>query len=104
VVTDRQSYVLWSDNILSVTPGGWPQAHIGNCPFVWSPFCRLSSTGSSVGIITGYGLNGKSSIPGRRRDISLFHKVHTGSGAHPASYPMGTAIAAGARKWPLISM
>jgi hypothetical protein len=29
-------------------------------------------------------------IPGRDRDFSLHHHVQTCSGAHPASYPMGT--------------
>jgi hypothetical protein len=31
---------------------------------------------------------GRSSNPGRLRDS--FHVVHTGFGAHPVSYPMGT--------------
>jgi hypothetical protein len=26
------------------------------------------------------------------KDLSLFHSVQTGSGAHPASYPMGTGV------------
>jgi hypothetical protein len=42
------------------------------------------SRDSSVGIATGYGLDG----PGF--DFSLLHSVQTGSGAHPASYPIGT--------------
>jgi hypothetical protein len=46
------------------------------------------SRDSSVGIATGYGLDGQGLIPGR--DVSLLHSVQTGSGAHPASYPMGT--------------
>jgi hypothetical protein len=41
------------------------------------------------------------------RDFSLLHSVQTGSGAHPASCPMGTKVpfsgsrAAGAWNWPL---
>jgi hypothetical protein len=38
---------------------------------------------------TGYGLDIPGSIPGSVR-FSLLHSVQTGSGAHPASYPMGT--------------
>jgi hypothetical protein len=34
-------------------------------------------------------MNGGSS-PGRAGNFSLHHRVQTGSGAHPASYPMGT--------------
>jgi hypothetical protein len=51
---------------------------------------------SLVGITKYYGLDG------RGQDFSLFHSVQTGSGAHPASYPMSTGasfprgIAAGA--------
>jgi hypothetical protein len=30
------------------------------------------------------------SIPGRARDFSLLHNIQTGSGAHPASYTIGT--------------
>jgi hypothetical protein len=43
---------------------------------------------SSVGIATGYGLDGLGSIPGRGK--RFLHSVQTGSGPHPASYPMGT--------------
>jgi hypothetical protein len=33
---------------------------------------------------------GRSSSPGMGQDFSPLHVVQTGSGAHPASYPMGT--------------
>jgi hypothetical protein len=36
---------------------------------------------SSIGVATGYELDGPASIPG---------SVQTRSGAHPASYPVGT--------------
>jgi hypothetical protein len=45
---------------------------------------------SSVGIATGYGPDGRGSISGRGKRFSLLHCVQTGSGAYPASYPMGT--------------
>jgi hypothetical protein len=41
----------------------------------------------SVGTATGYGWV---RLPAEARDLSPFHSVQTGSGAHPASYPMGT--------------
>jgi hypothetical protein len=51
------------------------------------------SQGSSVVIATGYGLDnqglGIQFLAGARK-FSLLHHVHTGCGAHPASYPMGT--------------
>jgi hypothetical protein len=47
------------------------------------------SRDSSVGIAMDYGLDGRGSIPGGGSDSSLL-SVQTGSGAHPASYPMGT--------------
>jgi hypothetical protein len=37
-----------------------------------------------------YGLDGRCSIPGKGKTFPLLHSVHTGSGAHPAFYPMGT--------------
>jgi hypothetical protein len=41
-----------------------------------------------AGIPTGCGLDGRSSIPGRGKTFSLASGQD--SGAHPASYPMGT--------------
>jgi hypothetical protein len=49
-------------------------------------------------------------IPAKAGNFSLHHRVQTGSGAHPASYPMGTrgsfpgGKAAGAWIWPLTSI
>jgi hypothetical protein len=50
------------------------------------------SRDSSVGIATGYGVTTKGSefeFPWGQ-EFSLLHVVQTGSGVHPASYPMGT--------------
>jgi hypothetical protein len=33
--------------------------------------------------------NGQVSIPGREKEFYFLHSVQIGSGAHPASYPMG---------------
>jgi hypothetical protein len=50
------------------------------------------SWGSVVGIATAYGLDDR--VVGVRvpveSEFSLLHIILTGSGAHPASYPMGT--------------
>jgi hypothetical protein len=49
--------------------------------------------GSSVGIALGYGLDDRGSrvrLPGGAGNFSLHHRIHNGSGFHPASYPMGT--------------
>jgi hypothetical protein len=50
------------------------------------------SRDSSVGIALGYGLDDRGSrvrFPAGTGDFSLHHRVQNGSGAHPASYPMG---------------
>jgi hypothetical protein len=49
------------------------------------------SRDSSVSIVTDYGLDDRGSILGRGREFSSSPCVQTGSGAHPASCPMGTA-------------
>jgi hypothetical protein len=51
------------------------------------------SRDSSVGIALGYGLDDRGSrvrFPEGAGNFSLHHCVQTGSGAHPASYPMRT--------------
>jgi hypothetical protein len=69
-----------------------------------------SSRVSSVGIATCYRLDGRGSVPGRSKRLSLLHRVQTGSGAHPTSYPMGTKGIfsgdkdVGAWSWLLISV
>jgi hypothetical protein len=71
------------------------------------------SRDSSVGIALGYGLDDRGStvrFPAEAENFSLHHRVQNGSGAHPASYPMGTGgslpggKAAGAWSWPLTSI
>jgi hypothetical protein len=49
---------------------------------------------NSVAIANGYGLDSRMigvRFPARAGNFSLRHRVQTGSGAHPASYPMGAA-------------
>jgi hypothetical protein len=53
----------------------------------------VKSRDSSVGIALGYRLDDRGSrvrFPVGAGNFSLHHRVQTGSGAHPASYPMGT--------------
>jgi hypothetical protein len=54
----------------------------------------MKSRDSSVGIALGYGLDDRGSrvrFPAGAGNFSLHHRVQNGSGAHPASYTMGTA-------------
>jgi hypothetical protein len=71
------------------------------------------SRDSSVGTALGYGLENRGSgvrFSAGAGNFSLNHRVQNGSGAHPASYPMGTRSsfpggkAAGAWSWPLTSI
>jgi hypothetical protein len=58
-----------------------------------SLYHNQKSRDSSVGIALGYGLDGRGSkfrVPAGAGNFSLHHRVQDGSGAHPASYPMGT--------------
>jgi hypothetical protein len=55
-------------------------------------YMLYKSRDSSVGIALGYGLDDRGSgvrFPSGAGNFSL-HRVQNGSGAHPASYPMGT--------------
>jgi hypothetical protein len=54
---------------------------------------KLKDRDSSLGIATGYGLDDRVigvRFPEGAGNFSLRHHVQTGSGDHPASYPMGT--------------
>jgi hypothetical protein len=46
--------------------------------------------GSSGSMVSDYGLGGLGSIPTGTEDFSSSPCVQTGSGVHPASYPVGT--------------
>jgi hypothetical protein len=53
----------------------------------------MGSRDSSVGIALGYWLDDRGSrvrFPVGAGNFSLHHRVQNGSGAHTASYPMGT--------------
>jgi hypothetical protein len=58
-------------------------------------FQCIKSRDSPVGIALGYGLDRRCSrvrFPAGAGDFSLHHSVQNGSGAHSASYPMGTRV------------
>jgi len=57
---------------------------------------RSNGPGSSVGIATGYGLDG----PGIESRWGFSVPVQTGPGAHPASCTMGTGSFLGGRERP----
>jgi hypothetical protein len=71
---------------------------------------NIKNHDSSVGIALGYGLDDRGSrvrVLVGAGNFSLHHRVQNGSGAHPASYPMGTSGSfsenkvARAWSWPL---
>jgi hypothetical protein len=61
-----------------------------------SLFCsHLGNRGSSVSIVSDYGLDDRAigvRSPAGAKDFSSSLSVQTGSGAHPASSPMGTGV------------
>jgi hypothetical protein len=70
-------------------------SEVDSHPSVLFTFVRraIRSRDSSVGIALGYGLDDRGSrvrFPAEAGNFSLHHRVQNGSGAHPASYPMGT--------------
>jgi hypothetical protein len=63
---------------------------------------RIGSRDGSDGIVTGWTIGVW--FPAGARDFCLLRSVQTGTGSHPASYPMGTGgKAAGAWSWPFTS-
>jgi hypothetical protein len=58
-------------------------------------FARMGSRGSSVSIVSDYGLDDRAievRSPAEERDVSSNLCVQTGSGAHPASCTMVTGV------------
>jgi hypothetical protein len=53
--------------------------------FIFKTYLLLFHRSSSVGIVSGYGLEAGVPFPAGLRDYSPLHSVQTGSGAHPAS-------------------
>jgi hypothetical protein len=64
-----------------------------NVLLIWWEALGISKLGSSVSIVSGYGLNDRKievRSPAEAKDFSSSLCVLTGSGAHPASCTMGT--------------
>jgi hypothetical protein len=59
-------------------------------PYSFIVFILFKCWGSSVSIVSDYGLDDWGLIPDRAEDFSSSLCVHTGSGTHPASCTMGT--------------
>jgi hypothetical protein len=64
------------------------------CKSFYTAYINIAkSRDSSVGIALGYGLDdwgSKVRFPAGAGNFSFHHRVQNGSGAHPASYPVGT--------------
>jgi hypothetical protein len=61
--------------------------------FFYLAYFKEQEPGSSVSIVSGYGLDDRAievRSPTGAKNFSCSLCVQTGSGAHPASYPMGT--------------
>jgi hypothetical protein len=83
------------------------------CMYTFLYVPEAESRDSSVGIALGYGLDDRGSrvrFPAGAGNFSLHHRIQNGSGAHPASYTVGTrdsfagGKAAGVWSWPLASI
>jgi hypothetical protein len=62
-----------------------------NATFLKNIF-TMGSRGSSVGTAAGYVLDVRDlgfRFPEEAGNVSLLHRVHTGSAVHPVSYPVG---------------
>jgi hypothetical protein len=99
-------------SVYSVWAGRLTVLELYMCVCVCVCVC-VKSRHSSVGIALGYGLDYRGSsvrFPAGAENFPLHHRVQNGSGAHPASYPIGTrgcipgGKAAGAWSWPLTSI
>jgi hypothetical protein len=85
--TDSDSYI--SSDLLATVVNKIPKHEIGF--ILMSMLCKIGSRGSSVSIVSGYGLDDRAIVvrsPAKGFSCSLC--VQTGSGAHPASFPVGT--------------
>jgi hypothetical protein len=85
-------------HIRGVKPSGSATIELINSK--WKEHILLAPTkgkrrDSAVGIALGYGLDDRGSsvrFPAGAGNFCLHHRVQNGSGAHPASYPMGISV------------
>jgi hypothetical protein len=69
--------------------------YVGNAAYINTVPLTQKDRGSSVCIATGNGLDDRGSgirFPAVAWNFPLIHRFHTGSGAHPTSYPVGTGV------------
>jgi hypothetical protein len=76
--------------LLSLSLGCYPRGRSPIYVIISLSSIHARSRGSAVGIAMGYGLDG--------RGFPLLHSVQTVSGAHRASYPVGTGICPGVKR------
>jgi hypothetical protein len=62
---------------------------VGTVNFIHCHTISYNSFDSSLGLVTGCGLDGRSSIRGRGRDFCVLHSVQAGSGTYPAFCLLG---------------
>jgi hypothetical protein len=67
----------------------WRGAQLKHRELIIVKVHSMLSRDSSVGIPTGYGLDDRVRFPAGTGNLYLRHRVQTGFGAHPASYPVG---------------
>jgi hypothetical protein len=82
--------------------GDWKKI-LGRSRRVWEYNISMDISDSSVGLALGYGLDDRCSkvrFPVGAGNFSLHHRVQNGSGAHPASYSMGSRGSFPGRKAP----
>jgi hypothetical protein len=90
------SYSSWLTSKLF--PGAWLASStytyfylLGQLIPIFSyPLPLTWSRGSSIGIATSYGLDGRGSILGKSKRFLLLHNIQSGSLAHQPASPMGT--------------
>jgi hypothetical protein len=86
-ISGRIQAILTEDFVVfpqSIQPNAGIVPRLGHSRFFPKPFEFIRSVGIATGCTAGV------QFPAEARDLFLLHSVQTGSGAHPASYPMST--------------
>jgi hypothetical protein len=82
-------------------PKMWPRPYTSHLLKIKRVGFFLKSRDTSVGIALDYRLDDRGSrvrFPTGARNFSLHHRIQSGSGAHSASYPMGTRGSLGVKR------
>jgi hypothetical protein len=89
---NRNSVNYWSSIIQAFKILMQPAKISEKIHYLFKATSHMGSWDSAVGLANGYGLDDRGVrvfSPGKGKN-SLFHVIQISSGAHPASYPMGT--------------